>query len=355
MRKILHIDMDAFYASIEQRDNPFLQGKPIAVGGNEKRGVTTTASYEARTFGVKSAMPAWQAKKLCPHLIFVPLRFEVYREVSQIIREIFFRYTDLVEPLSLDEAYLDVTINKKGISTATEVALRIKEDIFNETKLTASAGVSYCKFLAKIASDYRKPNGITVIRPHEALAFIDSLQIHQFFGVGKVTKEKMERLGIYTGKDLRQWSQIDLIKNFGKAGSIYYNMARGIDDRPIQSKQMRKSYAVERTVENNLLNMEEVLDLARKIIDNLWNGLEKHNLKARTVTLKTKNDNFVVKTRCFTSPLYIDQKQNLSDIYLNLIEQNHDICYNIRLLGLSVSNFEHEKQNSFNGQMDLFS
>lgn len=355
MRKIIHIDMDAFYASVEQRDNPDLQGKPIAVGGNEKRGVTTTASYEARVFGVRSAMPGWQAKKLCPDLIFVPLRFEAYREASHQIRAIFKRYTDMIEPLSLDEAYLDVTNNKLGIDIATDIAKRIKEDIKRETNLTASAGVSYCKFLAKIASDYEKPSGLTVIKPHEALAFIEKLPIAKFYGVGKVTQTKMEKLGIFTGADLRNYNKLDLIKKFGKSGAFYHDIANGIDERPVVSDQIRKSYAVERTLENNLTDILQVHEYSEKIIDSLWAGIQKHNLKGRTLTLKVKSADFEVRTRSVTTPSYLIDKTVIRELFRKLIDQNIEICINIRLLGVSLSKFENQKVNESNIQLDLFS
>jgi len=249
-RKIIHVDMDAFFASVEQRDNPELKGKPIAVGGGSKRGVITTASYEARPFGIRSAMPGFKAKAKCPDLIFVKPRFEVYGQVSKQIREIFSRYTDLIEPLSFDEAFLDVTECKVDLEFATDIAKAIKADIEQETSLTASAGVSYCKFIAKIASDMNKPDGLTVIKPKQAISFLESLPVEKFFGVGKVTAQKMKSRGIYTGKDLKEWSQYDLIKQFGKPGRFYYDIVRGIDDRPVKVERERKSLGIERTFED---------------------------------------------------------------------------------------------------------
>jgi DNA polymerase IV len=353
MRKIIHIDMDAFYASVEQRDNPDLRGKPIAVGGDEKRGVTTTASYEARVFGVRSAMPGWQAKKLCPDLIFVPIRFDAYREASTKIRAIFRRYTDLIEPLSLDEAYLDVTENKINEPIATVIAQRIKDEIFAETQLTASAGISYCKFLAKVASDMNKPNGLTVIKPHEAVAFLEKLPVGKFYGVGKVTKAKMESLGIHTGADLKKWSKVDLMKTFGKSGGFYYNIVRGDDQRPVQPNQIRKSYAVERTFDTNITEMHEVYNFGEFLIDKLMVGIEKHNLHGRTLTLKTKNADFIIRTRSVTLDQAMINKDVLTSLFHKLIADNEDICQNLRLMGITLSKFDHEALSKKDGQLTL--
>ncbi len=351
-RKIIHIDMDAFYASVEQRDNPELRGKPIAVGGGEKRGVTTTASYEARVFGVKSAMPGWKARELCPDLIFVKPRFEAYKEVSRQIRAIFKRYTDLIEPLSLDEAYLDVTSNFINEPIATVVAERIKDDIFNETQLTASAGVSYCKFLAKIASDMQKPNGITIIKPHEAIAFLEKLPVTKFFGVGKVTAAKMNAQGIHTGQDLKTWSKLNLSKSFGKSGTFYYNIVRGIDDRPVDSDRIRKSYAVERTLDENLSNLDDIHAFVDKLIESILKGIDKYQLQAHTLTFKTKNKDFVIRTRSISVKSAIVDVETLQFLAHKLIDDNQDICTDLRLLGLTLSNFEHERTTN-SGQLEL--
>ncbi len=338
-RKIIHIDMDAFYAAVEQRDNPSLRGKPIAVGGDGKRGVTCTASYEARKYGVRSAMPGWKAKELCPHLIFVPLRFDAYKEVSRTIRSIFESYTHLVEPLSLDEAYLDVTNNHKDIKYATDVAKAIRNDIYVNTGLTASAGVSYCKFLAKIASDFRKPNGLTIITPRRALPFIEQLDVRKFYGVGKVTADKMNELGIYNGLDLKQRSKEELTRYFGKSGSFYYDIARGIDDRTVESNRERKSLAVERTFDDLLERPEDVLLQAEYIAQKLSSSVSKTKFYCKTLTLKIKNKDFVTKTRSIS--LEDDVFENF-DIILQyatqLINANLEICKSLRLLGLTVSN-----------------
>lgn len=264
-RKIIHIDMDAFYASVEQRDNPQLRGKPIVVGGNpDSRGVVATCSYEARRFGIHSAMSCARAYRLCPQVVFVRPRFDAYQKVSQQIREIFFRYTDLVEPLSLDEAYLDVTTNKPGIQSATWVAQNICNEIRQKTSLTASAGVSYNKFLAKIASDVKKPNGLTVVTPEEAESFIAQLLIRRFHGVGRVTEKKMQKLGILTGADLRQHSLAELNKNFGKAGQYYFNIARGIDLRPVMPNRIRKSIGKETTLSEDITDIAQMLTIIGK-------------------------------------------------------------------------------------------
>jgi DNA polymerase IV len=338
-RKIIHVDMDAFYASVEQRDDPSLRGKPIAVGGGERRGVTTTASYEARKFGVKSAMPGWKAKELCPEIIFVKPRFEAYRAVSRVIRSIFESYTDNVEPLSFDEAYLDVTQNLRSIRYAQDIAVAIKEDIYTKTGLTASAGVSYCKFLAKIASDYRKPNGITIITPRKAISFIESLDIQKFHGVGKVIADKMKSMGIYTGADLKLQSQEDLTKYFGKSGSYFYNIARGIDERPVVNDRTRKSLAVERTFDEVLNSKEDILLQIEYIAQKLSLSISSSRFYCKTLTLKLKNKDFISKTRSVT--LENEAFENYNHILHHaqqLVEANIAVCQNLRLLGLTVSN-----------------
>lgn len=351
-RKIIHIDMDAFYASVEQRDNPKLRGKPIAVGGGSRRGVTTTASYEARKYGVKSAMPGWKAKELCPSLIFVPPRFDAYKEVSNQIREIFHRYTDLIEPLSLDEAFLDVTTNKINHSIATEIAVKIIGEIYKETDLTASAGVSYCKFLAKVASDIDKPNGITVIKPHQAITFLETLPVKKFFGVGKVTSAKMEKMGILTGKDLKERSKIELLRKFGKSGAFYHDIVRGIDNRPVRPNRVRKSLAVERTLEENLSDLEEIKAFSLDLSEKLFTRMTKSSYYGKTMTLKLKNSDFIIKTRSFSTKHAITTVEEIKAIALKLIDQNQDLCENIRLIGLTNSNaLEDELPQS--GQLKL--
>jgi DNA polymerase IV len=343
IRKIIHIDMDAFYASIEQRDNPKLKGKPVAVGGERQRGVVAAASYEARKYGVRSAMPSVTAKKKCPVLIFVKPRFPVYKEVSRQIMEICLEYTDLVEPLSLDEAYLDVTENKKNIPVATEIARDIKEKIKTRTSLTASAGVSFNKFLAKIASDYDKPDGLFIIKPHEAELFIEKLEIEKFYGIGKVTAEKLHQLGIHTGRELKSYSLSELVRLFGKTGAFYYNIARGMDERPVDPNRVRKSLGTEYTYEKDLLSMQEILFELGQIENELTDRVRKSGVRGRTLTLKVKFDDFEQITRSrsltgfFTPPL----------IHSISVELAGSVEYNrrgVRLLGLSLSGFENPEE-----------
>ena len=345
--------MDAFYASVEQRDHPELRGKPIAVGGGSKRGVTTTASYEARAYGVRSAMPGWKAKELCPELIFVKPRFDVYYAVSKQIRKIFKRYTDLVEPLSLDEAYLDVTSNKLGNPIATEIAKMIRSDIFEDTQLTASAGVSYCKFLAKIASDYNKPDGQTVIKPHKAIPFIHKLPIRKFYGVGKVTAAKMEELGINIGYDLSLWTLDDLTRRFGKSGKYFYNIARGIDDRQVQPHRVRKSQAVERTLLENISGTQPILDFALDLTFKLIERIEKSNFYGRTLTLKLKNKDFVLKTRSYSAEVPFSSVEDLQKGVKWLVSHNEPLCKDIRLIGLSISNADEAGEEGGQLLLDL--
>ena len=288
IRKIIHVDMDAFYASVEQMDNPELKGKPIAVGGSEKRGVVSAASYEARKFGVRSAMSGLQAKRNCPDLIFVRPNFERYHEISKKIRKIFRDYTDLVEPLSLDEAYLDVTENKKGNPSASLIAKEIRERIFKEVGLTASAGISVNKFVAKVASDYNKPNGQKTVNPEEVLEFLEQLDIRKFYGVGKVTAEKMYQLGIFTGKDLKSKTFEYLDENFGKSGRYYYYIVRGIHNSEVKPNRTRKSLAAERTFNENLSSEIFMLEKLDKIAKEVSRRLEKSKVAGKTVTLKIK-------------------------------------------------------------------
>lgn len=340
-RKIIHIDMDAFFASVEQRDNPDLRGKPVAVGGGD-RGVVAAASYEARKFGVRSAMPSRTAKRLCPDLIFVRHRFEVYKEVSLQIREIFYEYTDLVEPLSLDEAYLDVTENNKNMPIATEIAEEIRAKILDKTKLTASAGVSYCKFLAKIASDMNKPNGQFVIKPAAAEAFIEQLPIRKFFGIGKVTAAKMIALGIHTGKDLKEKSKAFLVQHFGKTGRYYYHIVRGQDNREVQPHRERKSVGVEHTFFNDLHEVAAIETRINELIASLLKRLERSKSKGRTFTLKVKFADFQQVTRSITAELPIVEKAVMQNTAKQLLGSLLPLEKGVRLLGVSISNLQND-------------
>lgn len=339
-RKIIHIDMDAFYASIEQRDDPSLRGKPIAVGGGGARGVVATASYEARKFGVHSAMSGFRARQLCPQLIFVPTRFEVYRQVSQQVRAIFEQYTDLIEPLSLDEAYLDVTQNKLEEPLATVVAQKIMEEVYNTTQLTCSAGVSYCKFLAKIASDINKPNGMTTITPRKAEVFLEQLPVERFHGVGKVTAARMKAMGWETGGDLKQCSQLELAEHFGKAGQFYYHIVRGIDNRPVNNKRIRKSIGVERTLRDNLSTYDQIVPVLDKIILTFWERLKKANNFGRTLTLKLKTSDFQILTRSLSKEYYLQEQEEIRELAYQLLEENLGEFEEIRLIGLAASNLQ---------------
>ena len=340
LRKIIHIDMDAFFASVEQRDNPELRGKPIAVGGSEARGVVAAASYEARKFGVRSAMPSITAKRKCPELIFVKHRFDVYRQVSQQIRAIFAQYTPLIEPLSLDEAYLDVTDNLKGIGSATEIAEQIRAAIRAETGLTASAGVSYNKFLAKLASDHRKPDGLFVITPKMGPAFIETLPVGRFHGVGPATTAKMNRLGIQTGLDLRGRDLPFLLRTFGKAGRFYYWIARGIDERPVRANSIRKSVGAENTFSEDLTRFEPMRDELLPLIAKVWQHCETSRCRGRTVTLKVKYADFQIITRSRTMPAPVASQAELEEISLDLLEQLMPVSKGIRLLGVTLSSLE---------------
>ena len=337
--------MDAFYASIEQRDNPELKGKPLAVGYGEKRGVVAAASYEARKFGVYSAMPSVVAIRKCPHLIFVSPHFDVYRSVSEQIREVFFEYTDMVEPLSLDEAFLDVTINKKNMRSATHIAKEIKQRIFEETRLTASAGVSYNKFLAKIASDYNKPNGLYVITPQKGESFIEELSINKFFGVGRVTAAKMNELGIYNGADLKKWSEIDLAHHFGKAGLAYYQYARGLDNREVEAERIRKSLGSEETFLEDISDLDEIEKELDLISHEVARRAEKRDFKAKTLTLKVKYADFTIVTRSITLNYFIESGREMLTIAMELLSRVEDIeLKKVRLLGLTLKNPDADEQ-----------
>ncbi len=341
LRKIIHIDMDAFYASVEQRDNPQLRGKPVIVGGTpDKRGVVATCSYEARKFGIHSAMSSARAYTLCPQAVFLHPSFDKYKAVSARIMEIFHEYTDLVEPLSLDEAFLDVTRNKKGIESATLIARQIRQEIFDKTGLTASAGVSYNKFLAKVASDYRKPDGLTVVVPSKAQSFIDRLPIRKFFGVGKVTEKKMQGLGINTGADLKKLSKDDLIQFFGKSGGYFYNIAHGMDSRPVSPERVRKSLGKELTLSEDINNIDEMLTILEEIAHMVEHELIKRELKGKTITLKVKYHDFHSITRSITTRDKTDQAGEIMNHVRSLLKDTDAGKTRVRLLGITLSNFE---------------
>lgn len=336
-RKIIHVDMDAFYASVEQLDHPELRGKPVAVGGSGERGVIAAASYEARKFGVRSAMSGKIALKNCPHLIFVTPRFDRYREVSKQIRTVFLEYTDLVEPLALDEAFLDVTENKKGLKSATLIAEEIRKNIFEVTGLTASAGISVNKFLAKIASDFNKPNGQRTIKPEEIIPFLDVLEIKRFHGVGKKTCEKMYHLGIFTGADLRLKSLDFLEEHFGNSGKHFYELSRGINNSPVVPNRFPKSIGAERTFNENITTVVYLKEKLNDICEEVSNRLQKRNLSGKTITLKIKYSDFTLQTKSFTLPYYISSFDLLLDTANDLL-QNQLLKMSVRLIGVQISN-----------------
>ena len=344
-RKIIHIDMDAFYASVEQMDNPALKGKPIAVGGNENRGVVSAASYEARKFGVRSALSGVLAKKYCPELIFVRPRFDRYKEISKQIQSIFHEYTDLVEPLSLDEAYLDVTHNKKGNPSATLLAKEIRARILSEVGLTASAGISVNKFIAKVASDYNKPNGQKTVSGDEIVPFLENLPIQKFYGVGKVTTEKMFQLGIFTGLDLKNKTLEFLEQHFGKSGSYYYQVVRGIHNSPVQAKRTTKSVAAEHTFDVNLSSEIFMLEQLESISRQIEKRLQKHSISGKTITLKIKYSDFSLQTRSKTMPYYISDKSLIFEIVKELLYQER-LKDSVRLLGIAMSNLNTEQKKT---------
>lgn len=337
LRKIIHVDMDAFYASVEQRDDPSLKGKPVAVGGGH-RGVVTAASYEARPFGVRSAMPSVTAKRRCPELIFVKPRFDVYRAVSQQIRAIFFDYTDLVEPLSLDEAYLDVTEDRHGLGSARAIAEDIRRRISEECQLTASAGVSYCKFIAKLASDHRKPDGLCVITPEKGPEFVASLPVARFHGVGPVTASKMERLGIHTGADLREWSLPALQAKFGSSADWYWRICRGIDDREVKPDRPYKSVSAERTFDEDLRDPERLAAELERIAGYAWARVERAEVAGRTVTLKIKFGDFTIITRSKSFASNVPDQEAFASAGQTLLAALHPLPKGIRLLGLGLHN-----------------
>lgn len=352
--------MDAFYASIEQRENPELKGKPVAVGGSGRRGVVASASYEARKYGVRSAMPGITAKRLCPELIFTRRHHHLYAKVSKQIREIFFEFTDLVEPLSLDEAYLDVTENKKGINSGTIIANQIRKRILEETQLTASAGVSFNKFLAKVASDINKPNGIKVIVPEEALEFLENLKIEKFMGIGKVTAKKMHRLGIRNGGDLKKYSEIELVQRFGKAGRHYYKIVRAQDNRKVKTDRIRKSIGAERTFFDDLYTLPSMKEKLDPICETVFKYMKQKDNFGRTISLKIKTHDFQVLSRSKTFQGEVKDLGILKNTIFDLLESNMDAFEKVRLLGVSVSNLEKDRYGAgvqlkfnFEGKNDL--
>lgn len=334
--------MDAFFASVEQLDNPALRGKPVAVGGSGERSVVAAASYEARKFGVRSAMPSVIAKRLCPDLIFVRHNFERYHEVSSSVIEIFKKYTDIIEPLSIDEAFLDVTDDKQKIGSATVIAKRIRSEIKGKTGLTASAGISVNKFLAKIASDINKPDGMFVIRPEEAEKFIEELPVEKFYGIGKVTAQKMHKLGIHKGADLKKWDMVDLVRNFGKAGIFFHDIVRGIDDRPVEPDQERKSVGTELTYEKDLTTSFEIVAELYRLEKELMERLEHTGTSGRTVTLKVKFSDFRQLTRSKTLQHYIRDFETLHREVSSIRKSIKLEGVRIRLMGVSISNLETE-------------
>ena len=358
-RKIIHIDMDAFYASVEQRDHPEYRNKPIVVGGSPegRGGVVATASYEARKFGIRSAMPSKKALELCPEVIFIRPRFDAYQQVSGKIREIFHRYTDIIEPLSLDEAFLDVTEDKLQIGSAIEIARQIKQAIKDELQLTASAGISINKFVAKIASDMNKPDGLTFIGPSRVEAFIEGLAVEKFFGVGRVTAEKMSKLNLHTGADLKKLAEADLVQHFGKAGRFYYKISRGIDDRPVQPHRETKSLAAEDTFAYDLTLPAEMIRELDKIAQTVYNRLQRYQLKGRTITVKIKYSDFkqITRSRSFQEP--VEDLETITLTATGLLEATELENKKIRLLGISISNFEEVKKKpggGSSGQLELF-
>ncbi len=342
LRKIIHVDMDAFYASVEQRDDPSLRGKPVAVGGDGPRGVLSTCSYEARKFGCRSAMPSVTAKRLCPDLIFRRPRFAVYGEVSRQIREIFLDYTPHVEPLSLDEAFLDVTVDLKGIGSATRIAQLIRQRIRTETGLTASAGVSYNKFLAKLASDENKPDGLCVIRPGEGAEYVARLPVRRFFGVGPRGAEKMAALGIQTGADLLDKDIDFLRRHFGSQADYLYRAARGIDLRRVKANRARKSLGAERTFDHDISSGSALREVLEKIIAITWDRIAKAQASGRTITLKLKHGDFTQLTRARSLARPLDDRQQFAQIAHELLDEVLPLAQPVRLMGLTLSQMEGE-------------
>jgi DNA polymerase IV len=350
-RKIIHIDMDAFYASVEQRDNPDLRGRPVAVGGSAERGVVAAASYEARKFGVRSAMPSVTAKRQCPDLIFVKPRFEVYKAISRQVRGIFAEHTPIIEPLSLDEAYLDVTMNLQGIPLARDVALRIREKVKADTGLNASAGISYNKFLAKLASDYRKPNGQYVISPEMGASFVEGLPVGRFHGIGPATSAKFNALGIFTGLDIRNQTLSFLQQHFGKSGAYYYWISRGIDERPVRADRIRKSVGAENTFSNDLTDFDAMVAELRPLLDKVWRHCEGTGNRGRTVTLKIKFFDFEIITRSRSVLTPVTSRDDLESLAVGLLQAEMPLPKSVRLLGVSLSSLLGADQSE--PQLDL--
>jgi DNA polymerase IV len=350
-RKIIHVDMDAFYASVEQRDNPELRGKPVAVGGSMERGVVAAASYEARKFGVRSAMPSVTAKRQCSDLIFVKPRFEVYKEISRHIRTIFAEHTEIIEPLSLDEAYLDVTENIQGIPIATEIATMIRAKILGETGLTASAGISYNKFLAKLASDQRKPNGQFVITPKIGPSFIQDLPVGKIHGIGPATSAKMNRLGIFTGMDMRNQTLEFMNVNFGKAGAYYYWISRGVDERPVRANRIRKSVGAENTFSSDLTDFDAMVTELERLIDKVWRHCQSSGSRGRTVTLKIKFADFEIISRGRSVSSAVANRGDFARLAIGLLENAMPLPKAVRLLGVSLSSLQSE--NEMDPQLDF--
>ena len=351
-RKIIHVDMDAFYASVEQRDNAELRGKPVAVGGSRERGVVAAASYEARKFGVRSAMPSITARRQCPDLIFVKPRFEVYKEISQQIRAIFAEHTLIIEPLSLDEAYLDVTENLQHIPLARDIALKIRAEIKQQTGLNASAGISYNKFLAKLASDHRKPNGQYVIPPETGPAFVESLPVGKFHGIGPATSTKFNALGIRTGLDIRNQKFAFLEAHFGKSGTYYYWISRGIDERPVRANRIRKSVGAENTFSEDLTDFDAMATALQPLIDKVWRHCENTGNRGRTVTLKVKFADFEIMSRSRSVPAAVGNRDELERLAVDLLQAAMPLPKAVRLLGVSLSSLrssddEEERQIAF--------
>jgi DNA polymerase-4 len=342
IRKIIHVDMDAFYASVEQRDYPDLRGKPVAVGGSRERGVVAAASYEARKFGVRSAMPSVTAKRQCPDLIFVKPRFEVYKAISQQIREIFAEHTPVIEPLSLDEAYLDVTENLQNIPLARDVALAIRAKIKEVTGLNASAGISYNKFLAKLASDHRKPNGQYVITPEMGPAFVAALPVGKFHGIGPATSAKMNSLGLLTGLDMRNQPLEFMQAHFGKAGAYYYWISRGVDNREVRANRIRKSVGAENTFSSDLTDFKAMAAELQPLIDKIWRHCENNGSRARTVTLKVKFNDFEIITRSKSVPVVVTDRTDLEHLAIALLQNAMPFRKPVRLLGVSLSSFRRD-------------
>ena len=339
VRKIIHIDMDAFYASVEQRDNPELRGKPVAVGGSAERGVVAAASYEAREFGVRSAMPSVTAKRKCPDLIFVKPRFDVYKAISRQIRDIFAEHTPIIEPLSLDEAYLDVTENLQGIPWRADRA-KIRERIKAETGLNASAGISYNKFLAKLASDHRKPNGQFVISPEMGPAFVETLPVGKFHGIGPATGAKMNALGMFTGLDIRRQTLEFMNANFGKSGAYYYWISRGVDERPVRANRVRKSIGAETTFSSDLTEFDALVAELKPLVDKVWRHCEATGSRGRTVTLKIKFADFEIITRSRSAPSPVAGRDDLERLACGLLEGEMPLPKSVRLLGVSLSSLQ---------------